>query len=47
MGTWGVHSFDNDSAADFLAELADAEQPYERAEAVRAAFVFLRMDLPH
>lgn len=38
MGAWGIHSFDNDDAADLLALLADADQPYQRAEAVREVF---------
>ncbi|MBO9446440.1 DUF4259 domain-containing protein [Ruegeria sp. R14_0] len=38
MGTWGPHSFDNDTAADLLVSLDGYDQPFERAEAVRATF---------
>ncbi|WP_052261268.1 DUF4259 domain-containing protein [Ruegeria sp. ANG-S4] len=37
MGTWGPHSFENDTAADLLASLKGCDQPYEQAEAVREA----------
>ncbi|MEM6564982.1 MAG: DUF4259 domain-containing protein [Pseudomonadota bacterium] len=49
MGAWGLHSFDNDTAQDFLAELADMEQPVDRAEhvieALTAPFRFTVEDI--
>ena len=35
MGTWGPHSFDNDTAADLLDQLRHLDQPVEQAEFVR------------
>ncbi|MEM6889956.1 MAG: DUF4259 domain-containing protein [Pseudomonadota bacterium] len=37
MGAWGLHSFENDTAQDFMAKLADMDQPVERAEHVLEA----------
>ncbi|NSX56605.1 DUF4259 domain-containing protein [Parasulfitobacter algicola] len=38
MGTWGIHSFDNDDAADLLAALEEADHPSDRVEAIREVF---------
>jgi len=35
MGTWGPHSFENDTASDLLDQLRHLDQPVEQAEVVR------------
>ncbi|MTI01861.1 DUF4259 domain-containing protein [Roseibium sp. RKSG952] len=38
MGTWGPHSFENDTASDLLDQIRGYEQPVDQAEAVRESF---------
>ncbi|WP_170332699.1 DUF4259 domain-containing protein [Ruegeria arenilitoris] len=38
MGTWGPHSFENDTASDLLDQIRGLDQPADQAEAVRELF---------
>lgn len=44
MGTWGIHSFDNDDAADWLAEVSPMTQPVFQIDAMKAAFEAARTE---
>ena len=44
MGTWGHFAFDNDDAADWLAEIEKMEQPVSQIDAMNEVFRTLRIE---